>query len=161
MTASPVQHGTFTIKRHYPAPPARVFEAWTNIGLKARWFIGPPGWTLIQRTLDVREGGSEILQGRFERAEPFDTLFSARYHQVVSETRLVYVYDMVLNGRLHSTSLATVEFFAEGSGTLQVFHEQVAFLDGTTAGEGVPARERGTAAHLDRIAALFAQQAAA
>lgn len=156
MSASPVHHGAFTIKRSYPATPTRVFEAWTDIALKARWFIGPPGWSLIRRTLDVREGGSEILQGRFDRAEPLETLFSARYHQVVPQTRLVYVYDMHLNGRHHSTSLATVEFVPDDDGTLQLFHEQVAFLDGTTASEGVPARERGTAAHPDRIAHLFA-----
>lgn len=159
MTASPVYHGAFTIERRYAAAPARVFEAWTDIALKARWFIGPPGWTLLQRTLDVREGGSEILHGRFERAAPFETLFSARYHQVLPQARLVYMYDMFLNGSHHSTSLATVEFIAEGSGTVQRFHEQVAFLDGTRASDGVPARERGTADHLNRIDQLFGQEA--
>jgi hypothetical protein len=68
----------------------------------------------------------------------------------------VYVYDMHIDGAHHSASLATVEFSADGSGTLQRFHEQVAFLDGTTAGQGVPSREHGTAAHLDRISLLFA-----
>jgi uncharacterized protein YndB with AHSA1/START domain len=156
MTASPIFHGAFVIERRYPAPPARVFAAWTDPALKARWFIGPEGWSQIERTLDVRTGGSEILHGRFAGAGGRETLFTARYHQVVGDRRLAYVYDMHIDGRHHSVSLATVEFIADGGGTLQRFHEQVAFLDGTTADQGVPSREHGTAAHLDRIHALFA-----
>ncbi|QGZ40389.1 uncharacterized protein YndB with AHSA1/START domain [Pseudoduganella flava] len=154
MNVSPIFHGSFVIERRYPVPPARVFAAWTDPALKSRWFVGPAGWQQIERTLDVRPGGSEILHGRFaERA--LETKFTARYHHVVPDARLVYIYDMHLNGAHHSASLATVEFIADGAGTLQRFHEQVAFLDGTTADQGVPSREHGTAAHLDRLTQLF------
>lgn len=156
MKTSPIFHGSFAIERRYPVPPERVFAAWTDPALKATWFIGPPGWQLIERSLDAREGGSELLHGRFAGAQGRETKFTARFHHVAPAARLVYVYDMHLNGAHHSASLATVEFFADGAGTLQRFHEQVAFLDGTTADEGVPSREHGTAAHLDCLQLLFA-----
>ncbi|TFW29350.1 ATPase [Massilia arenosa] len=155
MQEDPIYHGAFVIERRYPAPPERVFEAWTDIELKAKWFTGPESWTLINRELDVREGGVELLHGRFGGATPRETLFTARYHHVVPGARLVYIYDMHLNGNHHSASLATVEFLRDGDGTVQRFHEQVAFLDGTTAAQGVPSREFGTAAHFDRMPSLF------
>ena len=155
MSEQPIVHGSFVIERRYPVTVARAYAAWTDLELKARWFIGPEDWTPIQRTLDVRVGGEEKLHGRFG-ASGTETLFVARYHHVVPAQRLVYVYDMYVNGLHHSLSLATVEFRSEGEGTLLLFNEQVAFLDGTSADKGVPARKTGTAAHLDRIVRLFA-----
>jgi uncharacterized protein YndB with AHSA1/START domain len=150
MTTAPVAHGTFTLERIYPVPPAQVYAAWTDPELKARWFIGPDGWIAVRRELDLRVGGRELLHGRFA-ASGRDTLFTAHYHDVVTDERLVYVYDMHLNDTLHSTSLATVELRAHATSTRLVFTEQVAFLDGTQGTDGTAARERGTAAHLDRL----------
>ena len=154
MTTSPVAHGTFTLERTYPASVAQVYAAWADPELKARWFIGPEGWSAVRRELDLRVGGRELLQGRFASSGR-ETLFTARYHDVVADERLVYVYDMHLNGALHSTSLATVELRPQGAVTLLRFTEQVAFLDGTQGTDGTDSRERGTAAHLDRIGALL------
>ena len=44
--------------------------------------------------------------------------------------------------------------FAARGGTKLIFTEQVAFLDGTQSADG---RERGTADHLDRLAAQLRQ----
>ena len=140
-------HGSFKIERRYPAKIARVFAAWTDPALKAQWFIGPPQtWTALERTLDVRPGGVEILRGTFGGGR--ETKFVARYHQVAEGQRLVYTYDMHHGGAHLSVSLATVEFFEEQGGTRLVFTEQAVFLDGS---DGAASREVGTAAHLDRI----------
>lgn len=151
-TVTGVAHGSFTIERTYNSPPARVFEAWASPELKARWFVGPAGWTQLKRELDFREGGLEVLHGKIEAVE---TLFTARYHDIVPGARVVYVYDMHLNGCHHSVSVAAVEFRAEGAGTRLVFTEQVVFLDGTEGGPGTASREHGTAAHLDRIGSVL------
>jgi uncharacterized protein YndB with AHSA1/START domain len=155
MSSTPIPHGSFVIERRYPTPLERVWKAWIDPALKARWFIGPPSWTLVSRTLDVRVGGEETLKGKHAGPPPTETLFTARYHQVVMLERLVYVYDMHLNGNHHSLSLATVEFERDGGGTKQRFTEQVAFLDGTPSAKGVPSREMGTALHLDRLMQLI------
>ncbi|WP_341675490.1 SRPBCC family protein [Niveibacterium sp. SC-1] len=152
----PVAHGSFTLERRFPAPPGRVFAAWTDPAIKQRWFTGPPHWTPIERSLDVRVGGTETLHGRFEGAQPLETRFTARYHEVLPDTRLVYAYDMHLNGQHHSVSLATVEFVALEGGTRMRYTEQIVFLDGTPSDQGVPSRQGGTESLLDRMAQLFA-----
>lgn len=155
-------HGQFTIVRRYAASPARVYAAWADIAVKAQWFIGPEGWELTERRLDLRVGGEEVLRGRFpdrvskdRRGGALETSFTARYHQVEADARLVYVYDMHLNDTHHSVSLATVEFAPDGAGCQLRFTEQVVFVDGTKSHEGTAAREGGTAAHLDRIGAAI------
>jgi uncharacterized protein YndB with AHSA1/START domain len=152
--ASKTAHGQFTITRDYAAAPARVYAAWADGATKARWFIGPQDWSEIERRFDLRVGGEELLHGRFGPGG-METRFTARYHLVEPDARLVYAYDMHLDSRHHSVSLATVEFLARGAGTTLRFTEQVVFVDGTPAAQGTPSRERGTAAHLDRIAAVI------
>ena len=68
-------------------------------------------------------------------------MFRSRYHDIVPEQRIVYAYDLVLDGRLVSVSLATIELHPEGSGTRLVFTEHGAFLDGL---DDPAAREHGT-----------------
>ena len=147
-------HGEFSINRVYDASPADVWAAWTDNATKARWFIGPEGWVPIERTLDLRVGGSEVLHGRFA-ASGVETRFSARYHLVEPGQRLVYAYDMHLSGRHHSVSIATVEFIGDPEGTRLRFTEQVTFVDGTDGRDGTLSRKRGTSAHLERIAACL------
>jgi uncharacterized protein YndB with AHSA1/START domain len=151
LSAPVTTHGDFSINRVYDASPADVYAAWVDAGTKARWFIGPEGWTQVERTLDVRVGGIEILHGRFPTSG-LETLFTARYHLVEEGARLVYAYDMHLSGRHHSVSIATVEFIGDPEGTRLRFTEQVTFVDGTDGRDGTLSRKRGTAAHLERIA---------
>lgn len=144
----PIVHDRFVIERTYRASPERVFEAWSDPAVKARWFVGPEEWKELRRTLDFRVGGEELLHGRLPTR---DTLFKARYHLIEPNRRIVYVYDMwVGNDVHHSLSLATVELCPAGASTTLVFTEQVAFFDGTASAES---RMHGTAIHLDRIPA--------
>ncbi len=144
-------HGDFSINRVCAASPADVYAAWADVDAKARWFVGPEGWTVVARSLDLRVGGSEILHGRIA-ASALETLSSARYHVVDAGQRLVYAYDLHLDGRHHSVSLATVEFIGDPQGTRLRFTEQVTFLDGTDGRDGTLSRKRATAAQLERMA---------
>ena len=147
-------HGDFSINRVYDASPADVYAAWAELDKKAAWFVGPEGWSLVERQMDLRVGGTEILHGRFA-ASGVETLFTARYHLVEEDARLVYVYDMHLSGRHHSVSVATVEFIGDPEGTRLRFTEQVTFLDGTDGRDGTLSRKRGTAAQLERVAGVL------
>ncbi len=60
-----VVHSTFTIERTYDAPPARVFAAWADPGLKSRWFGGGTDDAPIDLDMDFRVGGHET-----DRSEP-------------------------------------------------------------------------------------------
>jgi uncharacterized protein YndB with AHSA1/START domain len=146
MTTAPVIHSSFTLERTYPASPARVFAAWADPEIKARWFIGPEGWKLLERELDLRPGGREVLRGVLPDGR--ETSFAARYHDVVPDQRLLFVYDMHHGGTQLSVSMVTVEIRPAGTGAHLVLTEQVAFLNGD---DGTASRKQGTAAHLDRM----------
>jgi uncharacterized protein YndB with AHSA1/START domain len=149
MSQQAITHDKFVIERTYQASPGQVFAAWADPAVKARWFIGPEGWTEIRRELDFRIGGEELLHGRYGTGE---TLFKARFHDIVADERVIYVYDMYMGEKHHSVSLAAVEFQPVRGGTKLIFTEYVAFLDGTSS---AASREHGTAVHLDRLAAQF------
>jgi uncharacterized protein YndB with AHSA1/START domain len=153
MTRQPIAHGSFTIERTYEASLARVFAAFTTIEIKQRWFIGPEKWTLIRRDIDFRVGGTEVLHGSFPDGP--ETLYTARFHHIVNNERIVYVYDMHLSGRHHSVSLSTVEVMPVATGTRVIYTEQIAFLDGTNGTEGTASRQRGVGWHLDNLAGVL------
>jgi uncharacterized protein YndB with AHSA1/START domain len=149
MTATlPLCHGTFTLTRDWAAAPARVFRAWTDPALKARWFAGPPGWQEERREMDVRPGGEERMEGRFTETG-MTTRFHARYHLVEAGARLVYDYDLHLSDVFHSITLASLSLQPTAAGTRVAYTEQIVFLDGK---DGTARRQDGTAWHFTRIA---------
>ena len=157
MTAQAATHETFAIERNYAASPARVFAAWASADAKARWFIGPKEWSLVERKLDFRVDGAETLKGKFSTGRTTD--FRAAYCDIVPDRRIVFAYTMRVDERLISVSLVTVELETAGKGTRLLFTEQLVYLDGYSD-PGARERERGEAAHLDRLAAVLAREAA-
>jgi len=143
-----VVHGSFSLKRTYDASPAQVFRALSDRAAKARWFEGGEGYVVLEREMDVRPGGRERLRGRW--ASGVVSTFDAVYYDVVPNARLVYAYEMSLDDRKISVSLATIELKPAGTGTQLVVTEQTVFLDGYDDGGS---RERGTGVLLDRLGA--------
>ena len=135
-----VEHGTFTLERVYPAPPARVFAAWAEPEAKAQWFGGQ------DFSLDFRVGGTETNAGGPYR-------YQATYRDIVAGERIAYTTDMYKDDRLMSISLATIEFAPEGDGTRLVLTEHGAFLDGM---ETAAQREHGTGELLDKLGETLA-----
>ena len=143
-----VVHATFSLERTYDAAPGAVFHAFSDQAAKARWFGAGDGLTIIERTMDVRPGGREHLKGRWTSG--MVSTFDAVYYDVVPSQRLLYAYEMHLDERKISVSLATIEIAPAGAGTRLVVTEQGAFLDGY---DDNGARERGTGFLLDRLGA--------
>ena len=146
-----VAHSTFTLERTYDRPPARVFAAWADPGLKARWFGGGTDDAPIDLDMDFRVGGQET-----DRSEP--GAYVARYHEIVTDERIVFTYDLSFGGPLVSVSLASVEFreAAGGSGTQLTYTEHGAFLDGLDDPE---LRKNGTGGMLDELGRWLERQA--
>ncbi len=140
-------HGSFTVERVFDASPSRVFRAFADPVAKARWFVGPAGWSEIERSMDFRAGGREIAHGRF--SDGTETRFESRYHAIVDGERLVYVYDMYVGGALLSVSLATIELTRQGTGTLLRITEQGVYFDAEDANDQ---RREGTLHLLEQIA---------
>ena len=141
-----IAHGTFSIERTYPVPRAQVFRALTDPAAKAKWFAGGAGYTLLSREMDVRPGGRERVSGRWESGTV--STFDAVYHDVVKDERIVYSYEMRLDERKISVSLATFELKPAAAGTHLVMTEQGAFLDGY---DDAGSRERGSNFLLDAL----------
>ena len=155
MNERSVTHATFVVERTYDASPARVFAAWADPAAKARWFAGPAEWGTAEFELDFRVGGREINRGG-PPGGPVHS-FDARYHDIVPNQRIVYAYDLYLDDKRISVSLATVEFKPEGAGTRLIFTEQGAFLDGHDT--SAP-REQGTGDLLDALGAELRRESA-
>jgi uncharacterized protein YndB with AHSA1/START domain len=141
-------HATFSIERLYGASPDRVYHALSDKAAKSRWFGGGEGHTIIEREMDVRPGGRERVKGRW--ASGTVSTFDAVYFDAVPDERLVYAYEMHLDDRKISVSLATIELKPVGAGTRIVITEQGTFLDGY---DDAGSREKGTGFLLDQLGA--------
>ena len=148
MTERSARHATFVIARDYAAAPGRVFAAWADPRSKARWFVGPDDWRKSDHALDFRVGGRESVSG----GPPGGPVhrYDAVYHDIVPDERIILGYDMRLDDRRISVSLATIEFKPAGRGTTLIYTEQGVFLDGYDDPAG---REHGTRALLDKLEA--------
>jgi uncharacterized protein YndB with AHSA1/START domain len=149
MTSRSAEHGTFTITRTYPVPPARVFAAWATQAAKARWF-GEAGGVNDALELDFRVGGTEVNRGGPPDGPVYT--YEATYKDIVANERIVYGYSMDADGALISVSVTTVEFAPSGDGTTLTFTEQGVFLDGADT----PAtRQTGSEELLDQLGAVL------
>lgn len=143
--ARSVVHDSFTLERTYPAPAERVFAAWTTLEAKSRWFGSEAGIDLVEHTLDFRVGGREHLAARAE-GKMFD--FDATYYDIVDNERIVWAYDMRMDGRRISVSTGTVEIRPVPGATTLVLTEQGVFLDGLDTNAQ---RSEGTQQFLDNL----------
>jgi uncharacterized protein YndB with AHSA1/START domain len=147
MTQRSVTHASFVVERNYPVSPAKVFAAFADPKLKARWFAGPEEWNNEVPEFDFRVGGREITRGG-PNGGPVHT-FEAYYHDIVPDERIVYSYAMYTDDTRISVSLATIQIKPEGTGTKLTFTEQGAFLDGF---DNPVEREHGTGELLTALA---------
>jgi uncharacterized protein YndB with AHSA1/START domain len=131
MTNRSAVHDSFRIERHFDAAPARVFQAFADPAAKAKWF-GGPAEPRPDADLDFREGGRETLTSVFGETR-YD--YVATYTDIVPGERIVYTYEMTMNGQRISVSVATVEVrAAAGGGTDFAITEQGVYLDGLDNG---------------------------
>jgi uncharacterized protein YndB with AHSA1/START domain len=139
-------HTDFVIEREFSATPDAVYQAWADPQAKRSWSDCHAEYT-TEYALDFRPLGRETHQadypdGRVQRIEKV-------FFDIVAAQRIVFAYDIVLDGRRLSVSLVTVEFFDSRRGTRMVYTEQLAYLDGH---EDRAQRLHGTEEGLDRLA---------
>ena len=148
MTTRNVTHATFTLTRDYPHPRQKVFSAFADFETKRKWFGGgAPG---IKASMDFRVGGREHSEGEIEvHGTRHHSRFDAIYFDIIENLRIIYAYDMDVNGEHVSASLTTIEFTDAPNGTRLKFTEQGAFLDGY---DDAGVREDGTKGLLEALA---------
>jgi uncharacterized protein YndB with AHSA1/START domain len=150
-----IRQHDFTIERRFRQSPEQTFQVFADPDLRQRWFRAPDTWTDTEWSLDFRIGGSELSAGRDDGGNHH--LFRSRFHDIVESERILFASDMLLDDRLTSVSLTTIEMRRDDDtgGTHLVFTEHGAFLDDL---EDPAEREHGTALLLDRLDALLPRE---
>jgi uncharacterized protein YndB with AHSA1/START domain len=142
-----VIHDTFTIERDLAAPPARVFAAFSTEEAKHRWFKGPDDWEQGPSSFDFRVGGRESDVGGPRGG--FTSRMELTYSDIVDDQRIVYTYEMYLDDRKMSVSVASIEFHPDGAGTRLVLTEHGVYFDGDV--DGPAGRREGTEGLVDAL----------
>ena len=136
---------SLTLKRRINAPPAKVYEAWTDPAKIARWF-GPAQVEILRAEADARVGGRYRFVARSPDGNEHDV--SGVYREVTPNQKLVFTW--AWRSTPERESLVTVLLKPDGDGTLLTLtHEQ--FFD-------EPARDRhqsGWTGALDKLELLF------
>ncbi len=148
-----VENSSWTIEHDYLHSPERVFIAWADPSVKVRWF-DLSGNENPDYHGDFRVGGTE----RFRTpagARPAFT-YDAQYRDIVENERIVTTYEMSMDGKRTSVSVATVELTATPAGTHLAYTEQGAYLDGLDSADS---RRTGTTTQLENLATVLKEQA--
>ena len=151
MSESPTVHGNFTIERHYPAPPARVFAAFADPSKKKSWFAASDSHEIIAFESDFRVGGVERLHYRFGEGTPFpgaELTNDGYFHDIQPERRIVTSSHMSLAGKPVSVALVTIELSPADGGTDVSCTFQGAFFEGS---DGPEMRKGGWETLFDRL----------
>jgi uncharacterized protein YndB with AHSA1/START domain len=146
-----VTHASFSLQRHLPVSPARVFEAFADADLKRRWFAEGDQHEVEEFSVDLREGAVERLRYRFRDGTQFaglrivntDTVMS-----VVPDQHVVWLSKMAFNDAVISAALITAEMTSVEGGTDLTLTFQGAFFEGA---DGPQIREMGWQVQLDRL----------
>lgn len=139
---------SLTLKRWIKAPPARVFEAWTDPKKLAVWFgPGEAGAASVQAELDVVTGGRYRIGFTTPDGERHEV--GGIYRDVAPDRRLQFTWAW------HTTperqSLVTITLSPDGDGTMLTLHHEQFFDE--TAREN---HEKGWTGSLDKLERCFA-----
>ena len=145
-----MNQGTLSLTQQIDAPCDLVYHAWTALEHRTHWFVGPQ-WKEIHRALDLRPGGSEIAHGVFPNG--IETLYTAHFHLIEPNVRLIYDFDMCVGGNFFSSSLAAVEFKNVSGQTELSYTEHGFFLVGDYDADS---RTAGTKGLLDQFSQYIA-----
>lgn len=146
-----VIHGAFTLVRHLPAEPARVFAYFAELELRKRWFRIPG--VSGGHVLDFRVGGGEVASAIFAPAGVEEHVeYRARFLEIQREERIVLSAEVLLDGLRRIVSQVTIELAPEAGGTRLTYTDQHAVLVPTGDGSAdLGERKGGTQLLLNRL----------
>jgi uncharacterized protein YndB with AHSA1/START domain len=116
------------LKRTYPHPPGRVYEAFTQPEQLLKWF-GPEGYETVEAEVDLRNGGRyRIAMRKLPDGDPFHV--EGVYREIVPGQRLQFSWQWSGTNDAGIETLVTMEFHERDGGTeLVLQHERFPALD--------------------------------
>jgi uncharacterized protein YndB with AHSA1/START domain len=145
-------HATFVVERTYPVPVEAVWHALSDSDARDQWFGGGAAFDVAEKSHEFRVGGHGIEEGQWHGGPR--SRFRSTYTDIVDLERIVFTYDMWVDGQHLSTSLATMVLEAAGSQTRLTYTEQAVHFDGLDSPEG---REEGSRGLLDQLGAYLSR----
>ena len=140
-----------TVTRHFDAPRARVFEAWTSAEHIRQWLC-PEGFTIPECTVDFREGGAFDVCMR--GPDGTDHWSRGTWVEIAQPERLSFADSLDgPGGKPLFNTLTAVRFDESGSGTLVTVHQRYEVFD-PKALEMLAGAEQGWNGTLDKLAAF-------
>jgi uncharacterized protein YndB with AHSA1/START domain len=109
------------LRQVFPAPREALFRAWTDPRELAKWW-GPVGWTVVECTVDLRQGG----RWRTLLAPPgrVPVGVGGTYLEIVPPERLGFTWEP--EGEAHPPSIVTLAFAPHADGTeIQLSHRKL------------------------------------
>jgi uncharacterized protein YndB with AHSA1/START domain len=144
-------HATFVIERTYPVPVAAVWHALSDNDARDQWFGGGPVFDVREKSHEFRVGGHGTEDGQWHGGPR--SRFHSTYTDIVELRRIVFTYDMWVDGQHLSTSLTTIALENDGDQTRLTYTEQGVHFDGL---DSVAGREEGTRGILDLLGSYLA-----
>lgn len=144
-------HATFVIERTYPVPVEAVWHALSDNDARDQWFGAGSAFHADEKSHEFRVGGHGREDGQWHGG-PRST-FVSTYTDIVDLQRIVFTYDMWVDGQHMSTSLTTIALEADHDKTQLTYVEQGVHFDGLDSAEG---REEGTKGLLDQLGSYLA-----
>ena len=143
-------HATFVIERTYPVPVSAVWRALSDNDARDQWFGGGAAFDVADKSHDFRVGGHGIEDGQWKGGPR--SRFHSTYTDIVDQQRIVFTYDLWIDGQHVSTSLTTIAVEPDADATRLTYTEQGVHFDGLDTVEG---REEGTGGLLDNLGAFL------
>jgi uncharacterized protein YndB with AHSA1/START domain len=143
-------HATFVIERAYPEPAETVWRALSDNDARDQWFGAGEAFGVQEKSHEFRVGGHGTEEGQWHGGPR--SRFESTYTDIVDLQRIVFTYDMWVDGRHLSTSLTTIVLEPDGDGTRLTYTEQAVHFDGLDSVEG---REDGSQGLLDQLGAYL------
>ncbi|MFN0113152.1 MAG: SRPBCC domain-containing protein [Paracoccaceae bacterium] len=101
---------TLTARRTIKAPPKRVFNAWLDPGMLARFMIPGPGMTVREARCDARVGGRFFVMMVGDKDFPHE----GTYREITPHSRLVFTWEAPWSA---PGTFVTVDFTPVDEGT--------------------------------------------
>jgi len=146
------------MERHYDAPRALVFAAWTEPERMKQWW-GPSGWTITASEADLRPGGA--FRYTMRSPEGDEHVVEGTIAEIDPPARYVTVSELGGDGAHPPVRVvATVTFVERDGGTLvrivTVATAAADIIDAATEG-----MDEHTSEHLGRLAAYLEMEESA
>lgn len=105
------------IEHRFSQPLEKVWGAWTDPAIVKLWFGSDPNGTVLDAVLDVRIGGAFAVTFANENGDEYT---AQGFYQIIElHQKLLFTWGW--KDEPHIKEMVTVQFQAEGEGTLMIF----------------------------------------